>query len=135
MKKNSFAVETSPLEQNYKIDDKRKCEVSLDSIFHPAKMRSKMTGVLHRHISASCWCGILVLCLAIFLQFLGVPGTMFNVIDSQDDFQASVMLGFTIASGTASLLTWLTSGSASTESPFIHLFLRSYTFFHPPLCA
>lgn len=117
------------------MDDKRKCEVSLDSLFHPAKMRSKMTGVLHRHISASCWWGILVLCLAIFFQLLGVPGTMFNVIDSQDDFQASVMLGFTIASGTASLLTWLISCAASTESLSIHPLLRSYTFFHPPLCA
>jgi hypothetical protein len=45
------------------------------------------------------------------------------------------MLGFTIASGTASLLTWLISCAASTESLSIHPLLRSYTFFHPPLCA
>ena len=135
MKKSSFAVQASPLEQNYEIDDKRKCEVSLDSIFHPDKMRSKMTRVVHRRISATCWCGILALCLAIFFQLLGVPGTMFNVFDSQDNFQASVMLGFTIASGTVSLLTWLTSSSASTESPSLHHCLRSNRFFHPPLCA
>jgi hypothetical protein len=94
-----------------------------------------MTDLLHRHISASSWCGILVLCLAICFQLLGVPGTMFNVIDSQDHFQASVMLGLTMVSGTASLLFWLTFCSASGDNSLLHSFLRPYAFFHPPLCG
>ena len=94
-----------------------------------------MTQVLRKHISVSSWFGILVLCLAVCVQLLGVPGTIFNVMDAQDNFQASVMLGFTIASGTASMLPWLTSSSAFAENPSIRLYVGSDDLFHPPLCA
>ena len=92
-----------------------------------------MTAGIRRLISSASWCGVLILCFAICFQLLGAPGTLFNFADSEDDFQASVMLGYTIASGTVSVLPRPASTRASIEIPSTHTFLASYTLFHPPL--
>lgn len=92
-----------------------------------------MAAIAKRHITSISWCGILILCLAICCQLLGAPGTLFTFADSEDDFQASVILGYTITSGTSSFLPWLTSFSAFTEMTPLRVFLQSYTLFHPPI--
>jgi hypothetical protein len=92
-----------------------------------------MTAVMQRHLTSVSWCGILILCLAICFQLLGVPGTLFNVIDSEDDFQSSVAVGYTIASGIASMVLFLKCVRAFTDPPSARALLRSSSLFHPPL--
>jgi hypothetical protein len=81
------------------------------------------------------WGGILILCLAICFQLLGVPGTLLNCADSEDDFQASVMIGYTIGSVPGSLLPFLISCLASPRPTSLHALLSSHSVFHPPLFA
>jgi hypothetical protein len=92
-----------------------------------------MTAILKSHISLLSWCGILLLCLAICLQLLGAPGTLFNFADSQDDFQASVMVGYTITSDQPVFLLTLKSSVGFTKITSVPVLLRLYNFFHPPL--
>jgi hypothetical protein len=94
-----------------------------------------MTAILKTHISCLSWCGILLLCLAICFQLLGAPGTLLDFADSEDDFQASVMIGYTIASGAFSPLSYLISDFAVTEASSIHPFIPAFALFHPPLLA
>jgi hypothetical protein len=83
-------------------------------------------------MSAS-WCGILILCFVICFQLLGAPGTLLGFADSEDDFQTSVMVGYTITSAPSFSLPWLTSFFGFTELASVPVFLRLYSFFHPPL--
>ena len=92
-----------------------------------------MTALVRRHVSFLSWCGVLILCLAICTQLLGAPGTLFDFADSQDDFQASVMSGYTITSVTTSALPSLRSFFGFTEMTSIPVFIQPYNFFHPPL--
>ena len=94
-----------------------------------------MSVMIKNHVHAVSWCGIVILCVAIFFQLLGAPGTLFDVADSEDDFQASVMFGYTITSNTPVFLPWATSFFGFTEIASVSLFLRLYKFFHPPLFA
>jgi hypothetical protein len=89
--------------------------------------------MLTRHVTSLTWCGILILCLAICIQLLGAPGTLFDFADSDDDFQASVVSGYTVTSGTTSCVPSLRSFFGFTEMASIPVFLRPYNFFHPPL--
>ena len=88
---------------------------------------------MQRHLTAVSWCGIFILCLSVCFQLLGVPGTMFNVADSEDDFQASITGGYTITTAPVSFLPRLTSFSALSENPSVSAFLGSDIPFHPPL--
>jgi hypothetical protein len=88
---------------------------------------------MQKRITILAWCGIFILCLAVCFQLLGVPGTLLNVTDSEDDFQASVMMGYSIVTATVSFLPRLTSFSASPENPSDNAFLWSKVPFHPPL--
>jgi hypothetical protein len=92
-----------------------------------------MTALMRRHIKIISWCGVLVLCLSVCVQLLGVSGTLLYFADSEDDFQTSVMVGFTIVSGSVTFLPWLTCGYVSAQNPSITAFLWSKTLFHPPL--
>jgi hypothetical protein len=53
--------------------------------------------------------------------------------DSEDDFQTSVMVGYTITSALSFSLPWLTSFFDFTEIASVPVILRLYSFFHPPL--
>ena len=92
-----------------------------------------MTEILETHISWFSWCGILLLCLAICFQLLGAPGTLFDFADSEDDFQASVMQGYTITSDTPVFLPSLKSFVGFTKIASLPVLLWIYNFFHPPL--
>ena len=92
-----------------------------------------MSAIFKTHISCLSWCGILLLCLAICFQLLGAPGTLFDFTDSEDDFQASVMFGYTITSDTPVIFPSLTSFVGFTKIVSVPVLLRLYNFFHPPL--
>jgi hypothetical protein len=92
-----------------------------------------MSAVLKTHIRPLSWGGILLLCLAICFQLLGAPGTLFDFADSEDDFQASVMVGYTITSDTPVFFPSLTSFVGFTKNASTPMLLRLYNFFHPPL--
>ena len=79
------------------------------------------------------WCGILVLCIAVGFQLLGVAGTLLNIFDSEDDYQASVMTGYTIPTAAAALLGGPISVTAVFKTPLASAFLGSEMPFHPPL--
>ncbi len=89
--------------------------------------------MLETHISWLSWYGILLLCLAICFQLLGAPGTLFDFADSEDDFQASVMFGYTITSNNPVFLPLLTSFVGFNNIASVPVLLRLYNFFHPPL--
>lgn len=84
---------------------------------------------------ALAWCGILILCLAVCFQLLGAPGTLFNVADAEDDFQASVMMGYSIGTATVSFLPPLTSFFVFPENLSLCALLWSDVPFHPPLAV
>lgn len=92
-----------------------------------------MKRVMQRRITALAWCGIFILCLSVCFQLLGVPGTLFNVADSEDDFQASVMTGYSLATTAISFLPMLTPFFVVSENPLGRAFLWSNAVFHPPL--
>ena len=92
-----------------------------------------MSAILKTHINCLSWCGILLLCLTICFQLLGAPGTLFDSADSEDNFQASVMFGYTITSDMPVFLPLLTSFFGFTEIAPGPVLLRLYNFFHPPL--
>ena len=88
---------------------------------------------MQRRITALAWCGIFILCLSVCFQLLGVPGTLFNVADSEDDFQASVMTGYSLATTAISFLPMLTPFFVVSEHPLGRAFLWSDAVIHPPL--
>ena len=76
---------------------------------------------------------ILLLCLGVCFQMPGVPGSMFDYADSDDDvFHASILLGCAITSSSSILQPWLTCSSGSIDTPLSFDYLRAYVLFHPP---
>jgi hypothetical protein len=88
---------------------------------------------MQKRITALSWCGIFILCLAVCFQLLGVPGTLLNFADSEDDFQASVMTGYSITTAPVSFLPRLTTLLAISNNHSINAFLSPDVPFHPPL--
>lgn len=89
-----------------------------------------MAAMLKRY---SVYLSIVILCLAICFQLLGTPGTLFDLADSEDDFQASIMVGHTMTSNTPSYFLRVTTFSGFTEIASVPECLRVHNFFHPPL--
>ena len=92
-----------------------------------------MATVIRKHLLFLSWGGILILCLAVCLQMLGVPGTLFSFVDFEDDFQASVITGYTITSGSVSFSPYLTPVFTFVDNSRLNDFLSSDALFHPPL--
>ena len=86
-----------------------------------------------RRKTALAWCSVVILSLSVCLQLLGVPGTLFNVSDSEDDFQASVMTGYSIITGTVSQFISTLSFLGFADIASLRVFSPSHTFFHPPI--
>jgi hypothetical protein len=87
---------------------------------------------MEKRVIAISWCGIFILCLAVCFQLLGVPGTLLNFADSEDDFQASVMTGYSITTAAACFMPRLTIRFAFSENPSVNAFLWPSVPFHPP---
>jgi hypothetical protein len=76
---------------------------------------------------------VLVLCICVTMQMLGVPGTLLNPALSSDILGSSVLEGFSVPS-TLLQLTPLKETFAVTEKPLsLHLPILASVLFHPPL--
>lgn len=84
-------------------------------------------------ITSASWVAILVVCISICFQLLGVPGTMLDLGESEDDFQTSIMVGYTITSNMAPLLLSLTSFLVSIDNMWLPPLSLSLSIYHPPL--
>ena len=84
-------------------------------------------------ISSLSLCGVCILCIAVCFQLLGVPGSLLEFADFEDEFQASIMTGFTITAGVVSLLPGLICSFTVSDHPSVSAFLASDIPFHPPL--
>ena len=83
----------------------------------------------------SCWLVVLCLSVAVVLQLLGVPGTLLDFADSQDTYQTSVIIGYTIVS-TASLMSRLSVlGLTRIGEATIQALLRADVLFRPPVSS
>lgn len=92
-----------------------------------------MSVISQKHMKFASYFGILILCLAVCIQLLGVQGTLLNFVDSEDDFQASVMIGYTITSGRVSLLPYLPRLVALPHKTKLNVTVFADTLFHPPV--
>ena len=94
-----------------------------------------MTAVMQRHVASISWWGISILCVAVCIQLLGVPGTLFDITDSEDDFRTSVTTGYSITTSPLSPFASLMSFVGFRDIASLQISSPFYNFFHPPLYA
>jgi hypothetical protein len=76
---------------------------------------------------------VLVLCVGIVVQMLGVPVTLFSPADAPDPLGSSVLEGFSLPPQTVEFLLPGTSGKASDLSSVMHVPVIASALFHPPV--
>lgn len=76
---------------------------------------------------------VLVLCLCIVAQMLGVPVTLLSPADSPDQVGSSVLEGFSVPPPTVEFLLAGTSVKVSDRSSVMHVPVIASALFHPPV--
>ncbi|MBH0197707.1 MAG: hypothetical protein HP494_19440 [Nitrospira sp.] len=74
----------------------------------------------------------LALCLCVFMQMLGAPGTLLSAEDISDEYSGSALEGFSLPQ-TFPPLTLSSESLSAVELPqSAHLFVLASQQFHPP---
>ena len=76
---------------------------------------------------------VVVLCVGVLLQILGVAVSFWELHGSDDPFYISLMTGFALVSSECPLSPLLTTVLQFTPLSFCIECLRPYLLFHPPL--
>lgn len=76
---------------------------------------------------------IMLLCVCVLVQMLGVPGTLLHPVDISDAAAASVLEGFSVPPALPQLA--LSSGSVllADAHPLVHVPILASALFHPPV--
>ncbi len=76
---------------------------------------------------------ILLLCLCVVLQMLGVPVTLLSPSVTSDTLGASVLEGFSLPPTLPELAQLPESVLVLEIHPIVHVPILAFTLFHPPL--
>lgn len=76
---------------------------------------------------------ILLLCLCVFLQMLGVPVTLLGPSVSSDTLGASVLEGFSLPPSLPQLILLPESVIVREVPPMVHVPILTSAVFHPPV--
>jgi hypothetical protein len=86
-----------------------------------------------RRIGKACMAIVMLLCLSILVQMLGVPVTLLNPFEPADTQRVSVLEGFSVPSSLPQLTSSFETDTATDTQPSVHLPVLSSVLFHPPV--
>ena len=84
-------------------------------------------------IGKACMAIVLLLCLSILVQMLGVPVTLLNPFEPADTQSVSVLEGFSVPSSLPQLASSFETDTATDTQPSVHLPVLTSVLFHPPV--
>lgn len=76
---------------------------------------------------------VMLLCLSILVQMLGVPVTLLNPFEPADTQSVSVLEGFSVPSSLPQLTPSFGTDTATDTQPSVHLPVLVSVPFHPPV--
>ena len=76
---------------------------------------------------------ILLLCLSVLMQMLGVPVTLLSPALSLDTLDAAVLEGFSIPPTVPQLMRSSETVSVTDAQPSVHVPMLASALFHPPV--
>lgn len=80
-----------------------------------------------------CLSVIMLLCLCVLLQMLGVPGTLLKPVDMSDALGASVLEGFSVPPTLLQLAPSSEFVLLADVHPLVHGPILAFALFHPPV--
>jgi hypothetical protein len=80
-----------------------------------------------------CMAMVMLLCLCIMVQMLGVPVTLLNPAVAADTLAVSVSEGFSVPSSLPQLTPSVEMVPVTDAQPFVHVLVLASALFHPPV--
>jgi len=80
-----------------------------------------------------CMAMVMLLCLCIMAQMLGVPVTLLNPAVAADTLAVSVSEGFSVPSSLPQLTPSGEMVPVTDAQPFVHVLVLASALFHPPV--
>jgi hypothetical protein len=84
-------------------------------------------------IGKACMAIVMLLCLVVLIQTLGVPVTLLNPVEPADTQRVSILEGFSVPSSLPTLKSLFETGTARDAQPSIQLPVLTSVLFHPPV--
>lgn len=81
----------------------------------------------------ACVAIVMLLCLSILVQMLGVPVTLLNPFEPADTQRVSVLEGFSVPSSLPQLTSSFETDTVTDTQPSVHLPVLASVLFHPPV--
>ena len=81
----------------------------------------------------ACMAIVMLLCLSILVQMLGVPVTLLNPFEPADTQSVSVLEGFSVPSSLPQLTSSFETDTVTDTQPSVHLPVLASVLFHPPV--
>jgi hypothetical protein len=80
-----------------------------------------------------CIAMVMLLCLCVMAQMLGVPMTLLNPAGAADTLAAAVLEGFSVPPTVPQLTLSAQTGPVTDAQPFVHVPVLASALFHPPV--
>ncbi len=80
-----------------------------------------------------CMAMVVLLCLCIMVQMLGVPVTLLNPGGAEDALATSAYEGYSVPSSLPQLTPSFEMVPVTDAQPFVHMPVLASTLFHPPV--
>lgn len=77
--------------------------------------------------------GILLMCVCVLMQMLGVPSTLLSPSDSSDLLGSSVLEGLSVPPHVPEVFRLVTSAMAVVLTPAVPISVVASVLFHPPV--
>jgi hypothetical protein len=76
---------------------------------------------------------VVIVCLSVFLQMLGVPAPLLNAGESLDVGEASISEGFSLLTSCPHCVVFSRRERVADSNPSLHVPILAASLFHPPL--
>lgn len=76
---------------------------------------------------------VMLLCLFVLVQMLGVPVTLLNPVAASDTLTVSVSEGFSVPSSLPQLIPAFETDPVIDAQPSVHVPVLASSLFHPPV--
>jgi len=76
---------------------------------------------------------VVIVCLSVFLQMLGVPAPLLNAGESLDVGEASISEGFSLLTSCPHCVVFSRRERVADRDPSLHVPILAASLFHPPL--
>ena len=76
---------------------------------------------------------VMLVCLCVLMQILGMPITLLNPMDAADHFPTSFIEGFALPSSLPQLMLSVESTPVTEVQPSVHVPVLASAMFHPPV--